>query len=727
MCPPLCVPIPTAGTPDFRYLSGGDGVAIQLWPNPSNPAEVRVWVVEDGGRLRYSADGGTNWIYQTTPDLAAQKLLDIGILADGQTAWACGLGGRLIHTTDHGTTWAFANPTSTTLLDGAGRPAVLWSVRFLDKLAGFLAGKEFLKRTLDGGLSWSPIELYRDATLSADGRLDPTQTQFEFYVVRAFGTPTKWVGLAAAQWTRPQSGGPGEISTGALFRGESDVASGTKWWKILEDPVMQEPWDIEFEDPRSGFLVGGHGSVDGKIFHTADGGKKWREERPSANGPYLALYGVAAQGGGNAIACGYGGQIWLRDPASSPRTWSLHPVPGFTAPLTDVAAIAGTQTAYGVGSTGFVRRTTDSGGSWQRINKPELQFRGKDIQFTSRTEGVIVGQRAPGEQHGLVFRTTDGGCSFDTVYPGPTDADPGISQLLSVAFASGTQGMAVGDDGGAVFTRSAGLTWTPKRNGIPATAVLADVAVRAGPAGAEYWAVGYDAQPGSPRTALVLKTTDNGATWQAVAAPPRVSGVTLAGIAFASASEAFVVGSQGGGPIAFRLTQPDAPVWSDVSPAMDATLPRGLLGVCCGTVSGAPATFAVGQTGVLLQWNGASFVGIPDIYEFDPSTGEILVNRYHQNFTVAAIAPGAERLYVGRDTTPDPAISQESGFVLLFDDLGWRDVRVQTNKDLRGFAFVVEGPSVTAIVLGNTSGENAVLDDGLFSDTVVLLHEVQTA
>jgi hypothetical protein len=298
--------------------------------------------------------------------------------------------------------------------------------------------------------------------------------------------------------------------------------------------------------------------------------------------------------------------------------------------------------------------------------------------------------------------------------------------LQAVAFATSTEGMAVGSDSSAVFTRSGGLTWSLKKTGIPTDFVLTDVAVRSGPLAPEYWAVGNPKLQGTSLVAKVFRTTDNGASWhELIPALPAGSGVTLTSLAFASANEGFVVGSMAGRPIAFHLTQPDNPVWTDVSPLADAAQPRGLRSVCCGLVQGSTMTFAVGETGVLLQWNGTQFVGVPDIYEFDPDTGAILVNRYHQDFTVAAIAPGVGRLYVGRDTTPEHAFSQESGYVLLFDSLGWREVRVRTNKDLRGISFVSAGPDVTALVLGNSSVVNATLDDGLFSDTVVLVHAVQ--
>jgi photosystem II stability/assembly factor-like uncharacterized protein len=725
MSPTLCRPIPVTGDPQFRYLAGGDGIAVWIWPDPADANALRVWVVEDGGRIRYSADHGSNWIYQKTPALAAQKLLDVFFLPDGETGWACGLGGRLLHTLDHGNTWTFANPAATTIFDGFGNPAVLWSARFLDPQFGFLTGKYFLKFTTNGSQSWLPIELYDDASLSPDSRLDPTQRQFEFYLVRVMGDSTKWIGFAGAQWKHTKPGTSLEIETGVLFRGQSDVAGGVKWWKVLEDEVMQEPWDVEFQDPLNGYLVGGHGSLDGKIFHTTDGGTKWFEEGPAASGPFLALYGVAVQGGGKALACGYGGQIWQRDPAIPTRkNWSVHPVPGFTAPLSDAAALLNTDEAWIVGSTGFVRRTKNSGATWESLNKQELQFRGKALHFVNRAEGVIVGQRAPGERHGLVFRTNDGGCTFDSVYPAPSDGDPGIGVLMSVAFASSTEGMAVGTDRGAVFTRSAGLTWTLKNTGLPLGYTFTDVAVRPGVAEPEYWAVGNPAPQDALHQARIFKTSDNGNSWQEVPPPPIAPGTRWASIAFASTSEGFVVGSRAQAPVAFHLVQPDAPLWTDVSPPMAATSPRSLRSVCSGPIESLPRTFAVGDTGVLLRWNGTSFVGVPDIFEFDPSTGAILVNRVHQNFTVATISPGTGRLYVGRDTTPSNALSQESGFVLMFDGHSWKEVKVETNKDLRGLSFVVDHGKVTAFVLGNTSEDNAVLDDGMFSDTVVLLHDV---
>jgi hypothetical protein len=143
--------------------------------------------------------------------------------------------------------------------------------------------------------------------------------------------------------------------------------------------------------------------------------------------------------------------------------------------------------------------------------------------------------------------------------------------------------------------------------------------------------------------------------------------------------------------------------------------------VCSGIVAGATATYAAGEAGTLVRWNGARFVGIPGVYQFDPATGAVTDNPYRQDFTAAAIAPIADRLLVGRETRPDAAISQESGYALQFDGSGWNDVKCQTNKDARGFSFVVSAGAVTGFLLGNPSEANAQVDLGVAADLALVL------
>jgi photosystem II stability/assembly factor-like uncharacterized protein len=534
--------------------------------------------------------------------------------------------------------------------------------------------------------------------------------------VTIVGNPASWVGFVGAEWKRSASGPLGSpIETGVLFRGESDVAGGSKWWKVLENRVMKEPWDLQFESDLNGFLVGGTGSIDGKFFSTTDGGTTWLEEKTADGSSANAVYGLTALGNGKVIACGYGGQIWARVPTLPGRNkWILRPPTGFTGPLNDADGIPGTDEAWINGSFGFLRHTTTYGVEWEPQNAGEVPFRAKGVHFLDRDHGVLVGQASQ------IYRSSDGGSKFTKVHP----IEGGAQQpnLRAIAFATPQAGLAVGTQGTALATADAGVTWGEGSSRIPIDVTLEDVAVRAGPAGPEYWAVGFRGGEAAPHSARVLRSRDLGRTWTDVS--PAVAGARFESIAFASANEAFIVGWSAGRGIAFRLVQPDTPVWMDVSlPADPSGTSRGLLAVCSGSCAGSRRPYAAGEAGTLVRWNGARFVSVPDVYQFDPGTGVVTDNRYHQDFTAAAIAPGVERLLVGRETRPDASISQESGYVLVFDGLGWTDVKCQTNKDARGFSFVQSGTGVTGFLLGNPSEENARLDDGVASDMSLILWE----
>jgi photosystem II stability/assembly factor-like uncharacterized protein len=128
------------------------------------------------------------------------------------------------------------------------------------------------------------------------------------------------------------------------------------------------------------------------------------------------------------------------------------------------------------------------------------------IHFIDATTGVAVGVG------GKIFRTTDGGASWQGQNPGTT------RNLNDVFFVDASQGWAVGDNGTILRTTNAGRSWEPQTSS--ATAPL--YGVRFADANRGWIVGGIDPTAG---VSTVLRTTNGGATWT-----PITSGLTDANL-----------------------------------------------------------------------------------------------------------------------------------------------------------------------------------------------------
>jgi photosystem II stability/assembly factor-like uncharacterized protein len=101
------------------------------------------WVVGNGG-VRYTQDGGANWVLQvSTPGITLYGI----DFVDPYRGWSVGEVGTVLHTTDRGTNW---NPQT------SGTSARLRGVDFVDQLNGWAVGDDgWAIYTVNGGANWT--------------------------------------------------------------------------------------------------------------------------------------------------------------------------------------------------------------------------------------------------------------------------------------------------------------------------------------------------------------------------------------------------------------------------------------------------------------------------------------------------------------------------------------------------------------------------------------------
>lgn len=220
---------------------------------------------------------------------------------------------------------------------------------------------------------------------------------------------------------------------------------------------------------------------------------------------------------------------------------------GTDALLISVAAVS-RDTVWASGTNGTFVRTTDGGATWTAATVPgadSLQFR--DVHALNGSTAWLLSM-GNGDQ-ARIYRTDDGGATWRLQFRNPEpdaffdcldfwDAESGIA--FSDSF-EGSFYIIETRDGGTTWSRIAPDRLPPASPGEGAFA-SSGTCLRAGSGGVAW--IGTGASADGPR---VLRTTDRGATWTAVAAP--IIAGTSAGIT-TMAFQDDALGSAIGGDIA---------------------------------------------------------------------------------------------------------------------------------------------------------------------------------
>lgn len=388
-------------------------------------AEFRLTVVRSGRTLRVYTDGGT-LIYghgnlpihdELTAQLLARETTSDGdpilpswdrhysIVSSNMFAAVEMVGEylkslRISH--DRGQNWSRRYLSS--------GPTALY---FSDRNHGcVIGGAGRVSRTTDGGDTWSTQFL-------------PTDNHFRS--VCFADAKTGWIG-GQAQAPEAGAGSTSKSSPNAPVWHTDD--GGRTWKRIAQidpgqqDIVREEIRRLMFVSRLEGWAVT-HGLTSkphpysngatpleyGRILHTLDGGRTWKQ----------VYYGTPliniAHRGKRMCAVGYGCVV-----SNDGKTWKNVG----SGTLLGVAfvdrdkEIAETE-VIAVGESGTYARSTNGGLDWKLEKRDALQRNHLDVvTFTGPQTGWIAGFAAPGRNSGL-FKTTDGGKSWSTaeiVWPG---------------------------------------------------------------------------------------------------------------------------------------------------------------------------------------------------------------------------------------------------------------------------------------------------------------------
>ncbi|MCD6566889.1 MAG: T9SS type A sorting domain-containing protein [Bacteroidales bacterium] len=242
----------------------------------------------------------------------------------------------------------------------------LYDIFFIDSLTGFISGRDYILKTVNGGFSW--YKIYEEELQN-------------FHSVFFINSDTGWVA------------GNNEIL--------KTINGGKDWEK---EYYNLRPYSIYFPDDKHGYIV----CRSEVILATKDGGNSWQYQDAGIHVAGTDLYSVFFTDSLHGYAGGHrlyytsdGGSTWIRKstPLEINSMFFLNP-----------------DTGWAVSRKGAIMKTvngTDPSMIWEyQIEPPSWQYR--DIYFFNDSVGYAVGGGNISCDRGFFLETNDGGNNWNT-------------------------------------------------------------------------------------------------------------------------------------------------------------------------------------------------------------------------------------------------------------------------------------------------------------------------
>jgi photosystem II stability/assembly factor-like uncharacterized protein len=455
----------------------------QLHPRPTGwaatsisiPGENRVYAVAAAHMLMSNNMGATWEITSPTRDESYLNQVAFANLLQGV---ACSDDGKVFVTTDGGQTWTKNQLTPS---------ADLYSVKMLPSGVGFVGGDYGkLFKTTDFGETWAQVEETFDQDNIKEIFLLDNENVFLFDDWDAF----YWSNDGGQSWS------------------ESQLIN------------INTPYSIQFFDASNGLV----GDDKGTLLKTNNGGQSWQSIHDDNE---TAFYCMSFLNETQGIVGSYDKVLITNDAGS---TWTPVELPGFET-FYDIEWKTDS-IIFATCERGVIIRSMDGGRTWEKIttgpsfdgsikaatwydentimaftNYPNEIVKSVNKGFlweklSAPAEGFLrynCASAIPGEalfvstMEGLVFKTINGGESWQTIETGTTNP------ISTIHFINAETGIFTTNDGNIYLTSNGGDTWATVSSGTPNITGLAF----------------YDNQLGMAVGAegTILRTTDGGLNW----------------------------------------------------------------------------------------------------------------------------------------------------------------------------------------------------------------------
>lgn len=353
------------------------------------PGDVILAIGKDFGL--WSIDDGTTWQPFNLPAFGVTAGHFVSVL-EGWVALGDFDNVQIWHTSNGGFNWAVLDPQVFPLVNG---------IEMINDLVGFLASRDFVYKTVNGGLTWlklhtDPVDHIQDLFVIDEDHLWTSLDNGSIYFSNNGGVT----------WERRD---PNLINSNRTLAIWADV-SGNVW------------------------TVGKYLS----ILHSDDFGQTWVDQIPGSKQTlfspsfYNAFSGMVGGSDGAILKTKNSGATWL--------TSHLPVEENFfgTAMIDENTVIAGS-------STGRVFITTDQGDTWKEI--------GSNLGQITDLHAFDVQQIIVTNEEGDIYKTTNGGADWVKTFDGAL-------VLYAVTFLNAQLGWATGISGKVLMTDDGGTTWS---------------------------------------------------------------------------------------------------------------------------------------------------------------------------------------------------------------------------------------------------------------------------
>jgi len=251
--------------------------------------------------------------------------------------------------------------------------------------------------------------------------------------------------------------------------------------------------DIHFLNQDKGWIAG----TDGVLLSTEDGGATWLQAKKITNDAFIQVTFLNETTGWllcerNIFGRGQNPTSYLRRTTDGGRTWEKIEFQGGGRERVTKLLFSkdGRGTAFGEG--GIFYKLQEDGVSWKKV-QTAIHYLLLDGGYSDDKVGAIVGSG------GTIMFTEDSGCTWEKE-PLLGDTE---QEFNAIRFAGQGGGWAVGSMGRIFHSNGGGRLWRQQDSGV--TANLYDVFFTGASNG---WAVGEDG--------IIVRTRDGGSTWSDV-------------------------------------------------------------------------------------------------------------------------------------------------------------------------------------------------------------------
>ena len=353
-------------------------------------------IVLDSDKGLISKDNGESWQDFQMPG----SFTSAGYFTSEMNGWVV-YGGfennQVWVTTDGGETWNLRDPL---------KHPVVSEIFMKDNLNGYLASRDYVYATSDGGNTW--IKMHDN----------PVNSILDMHVVNTLEI-----------WTC--------LHNGFIFY---TLDGGNQWHEINPNIISS--------NKTTGIYANEDGEVwvSGKyvsIMYSSDSGTDWTDQVPNAKGIMYEPHFINENLG--IIGSSEGTVLKTTNGGASFEKMQLGPNEYFFAAqmITDQAMMVGS-------SSGKVFGSNDQGANWSLLGENLGQI--TDIHAFNLQSAVLT------SESGKIYKTTNGGDQWDEVYTGNPDL------LIGLDFVNSQNGWACGWFGRILHTTDGGANWTTLRH-----------------------------------------------------------------------------------------------------------------------------------------------------------------------------------------------------------------------------------------------------------------------